>query len=247
MDWFENQKRKKNEVAALLAEHNRRVEQDRAVKRAAEEQRISSLKKVYSNMKFFDMLQLISSMYNDLGAAKGWEKGWANNDDNTLMMKRIIKVLNTYRVKTFSSEDYASIFFTFRSQNSWSGSNVKIVRIVSVTDNLTVKYKSSENSNDPIDVPCAGVEFHPIHDVEIGGDYKTLPIEFVESGSSTRNCILTEPNNPTVLTDKPCDNPKTYEPDRQGLHMMFFPLNDKIYRIILSEMAEVIKDLLSTV
>ena len=141
----------------------------------------------------------------------------------------------------------------FRSE-SWGrgggwGSIVKIGRIVRVTDNLTVKYKSSENANDPIDVPCAGVEFHPIHDVEIDGDYdyKTLPIEFVESGSSTRNCILTEPNNPTVLTDKPCDNPKTYEPDRQGLHMMFFPLNDTIYRIILSEMAEVIKDLLSTV
>jgi hypothetical protein len=197
-------------------------------------------------MKFFDMIQLISSRYNDLVAAQRWKK----NEEAEDMMKKIIDILNTYRVKTFSSEDNSTIFFTFRSESGgrggW-GSNVKIVRFAGVNYDLSVKYPPSENANDPIDVPCAGVEFHPIHVVEIDEVYKTLLIEFVESGSSTRNCILTEPNNPTVLTDKPCDNPDMYEPNAEGEHMMFFPLNDTIYRIILSEMAEVIKDLLSTV
>lgn len=233
------------ENQALLAAYYRDEERDRTVKRAAEEQRISSLQQVYSNMKFFDMLQLISIKYHELMAAQRWGK----NDDDTLMMERIIEILNKYRLTKFDVEDKGTIFFTFRSElrgrGGW-GTEVTIVRIVSVTDNLKVKYKSSKNANDPIDVPCAGVEFHPIHVVEIDGVYKTPLIEFVESGRSMRNCILTEPNNPTVLTDKPCDKTDNYDPDVWE-HMMFFPLNDNIYRIILSEMSAVLEGLLSNV
>ena len=126
------------------------------------------------------------------------------------------------------------------------GTEVTIVKFVSVTGNLNVKYKSSENGNDPIELPCAGVEFYPIQVKEIDGNYKSLLIEFVESGGSMRNCILTEPNNHTVLTDKPCDKPDMYAPDVWE-HMMFFPLNYEIYRIILSEMSAVLEDLLSNV
>lgn len=233
------------ENQALLAAYYRDEERDRTVKRAAEEQRISSLQQVYSNMKFFDMLQLISIKYHELMAAQRWNK----NDDVTHMMERIIVILNKYRLTKFNVEDKGTIFFTFRSElrgrGGW-GTEVTIVRIVSVTDNLMVKYKSSENANDPIELPCAGVEFHPIEVVEMDEKYKTPLIEFVESGRSMRNCILTEPNNPTVLTDKPCDKPYEYAPDVWE-HMMFFPLNDNIYRIILSEMAEVLEGLLSNV
>ena len=191
------------------------------------------------------MLQLISIKYHGLMAAQRWVANVEAND----MMERIIDILNTYRLKTFSSEDNDTFFLAFRSEfkgrGGW-GTEVTIVKFVSVTGNLNVKYKSSENGNDPIELPCAGMEFYPIHVDEIDGNYKSLLIEFVESGSSTRNCILTDPNNPTVLTDKPCDNPDMYAPNVWE-HMMFFPLNYEIYRIILSEMAEVLEDLLSTV
>lgn len=233
------------ENQAWLAAYYRDEERDRTVKRTAEEQRISSLQQVYSNMKFFDMLQLISIKYHELMAAQGWGK----NDDDTLMMERIIEILNKYRLTKFDVEDKGTIFFTFRSElrgrGGW-GTEVTIVRIVSVTDNLKVKYKSSENANGPIELPCASVEFHPIHVVEIDGVYKSLLIEFVESDRLMRNCILNEPNKPTVLTDKPCDKTDNYDPDVWE-HMMFFAVNDNIYRIILSEMAEVLKGLLSTV
>ena len=97
------------ENQALLDAINKRNEEERAEKRANEAQRILSLQQVYSNLKFFDMLQLISIKYHELMAAQRWE-GNRNNTDMIDMMKRIINILNTYRVKTFSSEDNATIF-----------------------------------------------------------------------------------------------------------------------------------------
>jgi hypothetical protein len=166
------------------------------------------------------------------------------------MMKQMINILNQYRVKTFSSEDNATIFFTFssklRGRGGW-GAEVTIVRIVHVKDNLEVKYNSSENGKGPIDLPCVGVNFRPINVVEIDGNYKSLLIEFVESRSVLeRNCILTELDNHTVLTDKSCDETNKYPPD-EWEHMMFFRLNYDIYRIILSEMSAVLEGLLSNV
>jgi hypothetical protein len=236
------------ENQAWLDAYNRDNEREHAVKRAEEEQKISSLQQVYSNMKFFDMLQLISIKYHELMAAQKWEEN-RNNTDMIDMMKRIINILNTYRVKTFSSEDNATIFFTFRTElrgrGGW-GAEVTIVRIVHVEDNLEVKYNSSENGKDPIELPCVGVEFHPIDVVEIDGNYKSLLIEFVERRRLIRNCILTELDNHTVLTDKSYDETNKYPP-HEWEHMMFFRLNYDIYRIILSEMSVVLEGLLSNV
>ena len=87
------------ENQARLAEYYRDKERDRTIKRAAVEQRITSLQKVYYNIKFLDMLQLISIKYNELMAAQRWAANVEAND----MMKKIIDILNTYRLKTFSS------------------------------------------------------------------------------------------------------------------------------------------------
>jgi hypothetical protein len=155
--------------------------------RAADDKRIKSLQQVYSNMKFFDMLQLISSRYNDLVFD---ERQAATSNNNTgvsdfvknpnTLPKRIIEILNTYRVKTFDVEDKGTLFVgTFRTMITRAGwwSEVTIGKFVNITPNLTVEYREG---SDIMKFPCAKVELFPIKVKEIGGTYKTPVIELAE-------------------------------------------------------------------
>ncbi len=218
--------------------------------RAADDKRIKSLQQVYSNMKFFDMLQLISSRYNDLVFD---ERQAATSNNNTgvsdfvknpnTLPKRIIEILNTYRVKTFDVEDKGTLFVgTFRTMITRAGwwSEVTIGKFVNITPNLTVEYREG---SDIMKFPCAKVELFPIKVKEIGGTYKTPVIELAEMDDLNSYCILTDRYRPTVLTDKHCNDTRMYEPHEPGLYMMFFHLNDNNYQKILSAMKDVVTDL----
>jgi hypothetical protein len=215
-------------------------EQEEAL--AADVKRIKSLQQVYSNMKFFDMLQVVSEWYNDAVFAErlaAAEAAKSNKNPNTLP-KRIINILNNYRLTKFDVEDKDTfIVGTFRTMSTRAGwsSEVTIGEIVKITPNLTVKYRG-----DTREFPCANVEFFPIKVKEIDGTYNTPLIELVKSGDLNSYCILTG-NNPTVLTDKHCNDTRNYKPDDPGLYMMFFLLNDNNYQKILSEMKDVVTDL----
>lgn len=214
---------------------------------AADVKRIKSLQKVYSNMKFFDMLQVVSEWYNDAVFAErlaAAEAAKSNKNPNTLP-KRIINILNKYRLTKIDVEDKDTfIVGTFRTMSTRAGwsSEVTIGEIVKITPNLTVEYRPVTPEGDTREFPCANVEFFPIKVKEIDGTYNTPLIELVKSGYLNSYCILTG-NNPTVLTDKHCNDTRLYKPDDPGLYMMFFLLNDNNYQKILSEMKDVVTDL----